>query len=198
LRAAKTEAPIVPPLMWHWLIITSVARPCVCHERLCVCVCVSVCVCDKILLVNKKDDVQQLLYITVTTPLLVALFALMLMSFGARPSNQCLYCCVLSPSFSLCSLLQATCCRTYLLGCDRVTWGVEKSVVHFRLYFDDDSTDNNFPRLSIKFSQFTKLRRSIMCRCEFVSWCLVLGQKNQRKMSVLCWSGDSFLKCFAV
>jgi len=41
--------------------------------------------------VNKKDNVQELSYITVTAPLLIALFALMMMSFGARAGNQCTY-----------------------------------------------------------------------------------------------------------
>jgi len=39
--------------------------------------------------VNKKDNVQELTYTIVTTPLLVAFFALVLMSFGARSGNQC-------------------------------------------------------------------------------------------------------------
>jgi hypothetical protein len=42
----------------------------------------------EILFVNKEDGVQDLLFITVAVPLLVALLALMLMSFGARTGNQ--------------------------------------------------------------------------------------------------------------
>ena len=40
---------------------------------------------------NKKDNLQDVMYITVTCPLLVALFALMMMSFGARAGNHCQY-----------------------------------------------------------------------------------------------------------
>jgi len=42
--------------------------------------------------VNKKDGVQDVMYLTVTTPLLVAVFALMMMSFGARAGNLCQSC----------------------------------------------------------------------------------------------------------
>ena len=43
----------------------------------------------QILLVNKLDSVEEMPFTFVVAPLLVALFVLMLMAFGARNGNQC-------------------------------------------------------------------------------------------------------------
>lgn len=43
----------------------------------------------QILLVNKEDGLRELLYIEVVLPLLISLFTLMLLSFGAKGGNHC-------------------------------------------------------------------------------------------------------------